>query len=220
MLGPDVSLTATTMFSQSGFEYQEFEATVWSIAMIPINFDVYLRFEMQSKSLALQPKVGIGTRTCHGQVLVDLISTGPIGLIEGFSVYGLDLYLETSGFAFRSLSVFDTTNYSLFQRDGFSLMDAVWIGDKTTAGTCGNEGEMLDEYWQVIGVGAFRGDPCCRTLSFTALAYFGDSTAMFDWLRSDFRVQLQVMDGLYLRSRVILDSDGVSEWTLGMSLAW
>jgi len=216
----DVTLEATTVFSSAGFEYQEFTATVWSIGMVPVNFDAYLRFDTQTKSLTIQPKVGVGGRTCYGQVLVEFISTGPVGLIEGFSIYGLDLHLGTAAFAFRSLSVFDTTNYSLFVADGFSLLDAVWIGDKATAGTCGSAGEMLDEYWEVVGIGVYRGDPCCRTLSFVALAYFGDSSAMFDWMRSDFRLQLQVMDGLYLRSNVALDSNGVSQWTLGMSLAW
>jgi len=217
----DVTVEATTMFSSTGFEYQEFDATVWAIGIVPVNFDLYLRFNTQSKSLAVKPKVGLGGRNCYGQVLVEFISVGPVGLIEGFSVYGLDLFLETSGFAFRSLSIFDTTNYSLFHAEsGFSLADAIWVGDKTTAGTCGHAGEMLDEYWEVVGIAAYRGDPCCRTLSFIALAYFGDSSALFDWMRSDFRVQLQVMDGLLLRSRVVLDSGGVSSWTLGISLGW
>jgi len=216
----DVTLTSTTMFSPAGFLYQEFHTKVWAIGMLPINIDLVLRFSLQTKSLTLTPTLGLGTRFCYGRVLVDLIAPGPIGLIEGFSIYGLDLFLETPTFAIRSLSVFDTVNYSLFRTDGFSLSDSIWIGEKTGTGTCGSAGEMLPDYWEVLGIGAYRGDACCRTLSFLALTYFGDSGSTFDWMRSEFRAQLTIMDGLGLRTHLTLDSDGVSDWTLGISIAW
>ena len=216
----DITLTSTTRFSPLGFEYQEFQTEIWSIGYVPINLDVILRFELQSKSLRLEPKFGLGGRSCYGRVLVDLLTPGPIGLIEGFSVYGLDLFTETDTFGFRSLSVLDTANYSLFRTDGFSLADSIWIGPKTTTGTCGSAGEMLDEYWEVVGIAAYRGDRCCRVLSFLALSYFGDSSALFDWMRSEFRAELQIMDGLSVRTNLTLNSSGISGWSFGISIVW
>ena len=216
----DITLTSTTRFSALGFEYQEFQTAIWAIGYVPINLDIRLRFELQSKSLTLSPKFGLGERTCYGRVLVDLLTPGPIGLIEGFSIYGLDLFTETETFGFRSLSILDTDHYSLFKTDGFSLADSIWVGPKTTSGTCGSAGEMLDEYWEVVGIAAYRGDRCCRTLSFLALSYFGDSTALFDWMGSEFRAQLQIMDGLRVRTNLVLSSSGISGWSFGISIVW
>ncbi len=216
----DVTLTATTEFSPAGFEFQDFEAEIWSVGYVPINLDVLLHFEMQSKSLTIEPKAGIGNRQCYGRVLVDLITPGPMGLIEGFSVYGLDLFFETSEFAFRSLSLFDTEHFSLFRANNLSLADAIWIDEIGAPGVCGHAGEPLPDYWEVVGIAAYRGDPGCRVLSFLALSFFGESDSLFDWMRSEFRAELTVMEDLSVRSTVVLDSDGVSEWSLGMRVAW
>ncbi len=216
----DVTLLGTTEFSPSGFEFQEFEAEVWSIGVVPLNLDVLLRFEMQSKSLSVEPKLGVGNRQCYGRVLVDLITPGPMGLIDGFSIYGLDLFLETPGFGFRSLSLFDTTDFSLYRAESLSLADAIWIDEIGAPGVCGHAGEALPDYWEIVGVSAYRGDPDCRVLSFLALSFFGESDALFDWMRSEFRAQLTVMEDLSVRTTVVLNSSGVSEWSLGMEIAW
>ena len=216
----DVTLTATTEFSPAGFEFQDFEVEIWSIGLVPINLDVLLHFEMQSKSLTIEPKIGLGNRQCYGRVLVELITPGPVGLIEGFSVYGLDLFLETPGFAFRSLSLLDTEHFSLYRADSLSLADAIWVDEIGAPGVCGHAGEALPEYWEIVGIAAYRGDPTCRVLSFLALSFFGESDSLFDWMRTEFRVELSVMEDLAVRSTVIIDSDGVSEWSLGMRIAW
>jgi hypothetical protein len=216
----DVTLVATTEVSPTGFEFQEFQAEIWSIGPVPINLDVLLHFEMQSKSLTLEPKLGLGDRQCYGRVLVELITPGPIGLIEGFSVYGLDLFLETPGFAFRSLSLLDTEHFSLYRADSLSLADAIWIDEIAAPGVCGHAGEALADYWEIVGIAAYRGDPDGRVLSFLALSFFGESDSLFDWMRTEFRVELSIMEDLAIRSTVILSSDGISEWSLGMRVAW
>jgi hypothetical protein len=216
----DVNVLATTEFSPDGFEFQEFEAEIWSIGAIPVNLDVLLRFEMQSKSLTIEPKMGLGNRQCYGRVLVDLIAPGPMGLIDGFSIYGLDLFLDTPGFAFRSLSLFDTDNFSLYRADSLSLADAIWIDEIGAPGVCGRAGEALPDYWEIVGIGAYRGTADCRVLSFLALSFFGESEALFDWMRTEFRAQLTVMEDLSVRTTVALDSSGISEWSLGMQVSW
>jgi hypothetical protein len=159
-------------------------------------------------------------RQCYGRVLVELITPGPIGLIEGFSVYGLDLFLETPGFAFRSLSLLDTEHFSLYRADSLSLADAIWIDEIAAPGVCGHAGEALADYWEIVGIAAYRGDPDGRVLSFLALSFFGESDSLFDWMRTEFRVELSIMEDLAIRSTVILSSDGISEWSLGMRVAW
>ncbi len=219
-LGYDVSLLATTEFSPAGFEFQEFRTEIWSIGPVPINLDVLLHFEIQSKSLSLEPKMGLGNRTCYGRVLIDLITPGPMGLIEGFSIYGLDLFFESPGFAFRSLSLFDTANFSLYRADCLNLWDAIWIDEVGSPGVCGHAGEALPEYWEIVGIAAYRGDPCCRVMSFVALAFFGESDALFDWMRSEFRAEIAVLQDLAFRTTVVLDSDGISAWSLGIRVSW
>jgi len=216
----DISLLATTEFSPAGFEFQEFRTEIWSIGPVPINLDVLLHFDMQSKSLTLEPKMGIGDRSCYGRVLIELLTPGPLGLIEGFSLYGLDLFFEAPGFAFRSLSLFDTANFSLYRTDSLNLGTAIWIDEIGAPGVCGSAGEALPDYWEIVGIAAYRGDPCCRVLSFAALGFFGESDALFDWMRAEFRVELTVMQDLRLRTTVVLDSAGISEWSLGMRIAW
>ena len=216
----DVSLEATTTFSADGFESQDFHATVWSIGMVPINLDVLLRFTSQSKSLVVEPRMGVGNRTCYGQVLVDFLTNGS-GLVTGFSVYGLDLHMESPSLAFRSLSLFDTDNFSIYYRGGtLSLADALWVGDAGSVGLCGSAGQELTEYWEVAGMAVYRGDECCRQFAFMTLNFFGDTDAVFDWMRSEFHAELRVMEGLAMRSAVALDTDGISEWTIGMSVTW
>jgi hypothetical protein len=53
-----------------------------------------------------------------------------------------------------------------------------------------------------------------------ALSFFGESDSLFDWMRSEFRAQLTVMEDLSVRTTVILDSNGISAWSLGMEVAW
>lgn len=219
-LGYDASLLATTEFSPVGFEFQEFRAEIWAIGPLPVNFDVLLHFEIQSKSLALEPKMGLGNQNCYGRILVELITPGPIGLIEGLSVYGLDLSFESPGFAFRSLSLFDTANFSLYRADGLSLRDMIWIDEIGAPGVCGHAGEALPDYWEIVGIAAYRGDPCSRVLSFVALSFFGESDALFDWMRSEFRAEVSILQDLALRTTVVLDSNGISEWVLGIRVGW
>jgi len=216
----DVTLTATTNVSATSFQSQEFHAEIWSIGALPINLDVSLVYMLQSKSLTIEPKFGLGNRNCYGQVLIDLVTAQNGTLITGFSVYGLDLFVEANSVGFRSLSIFDTVNFSLYRKESFSLADAVWVAPAGQVGICGSAGEELTEYWEVIGIGVYRGDGCNRTLSFLALSYFGDSGALFDWVESEFRVQMLVMYDLSLRTSVGLSSAGVSSWTLGLSIAW
>jgi hypothetical protein len=216
----DVTLTATTEFSPGGFEFQDFQAEIWSVGFVPINLDVLLHFEVQSKSLTIEPKAGIGNRQCYGRVLVELITPGPMGLIEGFSLYGLDLFIETPGFGFRSLSLFDTGRFSLYRADSLSLGDAIWIDAIGAPGVCGHAGEALPDYWEIVGIAAYRGDPSCRVLSFLALSFFGESDSLFDWMRTEFRAELSIMEDLAIRSTVVLNSEGISEWSFGMRIAW
>lgn len=216
----DIDVTSSTVFSPAGFEYQEFQAVIWSIGLLPFNLDVRLRFELQSKALSVEPKIGLGNRYCYGRALVELISSGPIGLIDGFSIYGLDLFMMGPSFAVRSLTVFDQTNYSLYRTEGMSLLDDVWVDRTGGMGVCGSAGEELPDYWQLLGFGVYRGEPCCRMLSFTVLTFFGDSGSLFDWMRTEFRVALKVAEGLEIRAKVALDSTGVPEWTMGLSVSW
>jgi len=215
----DVSLTSITDLSPTGFERQEFNASVWSIAGIPIVVDFTLRFTLQTKSLAIEPHFGFGNRNCYGVALIELITQNGGTLITGFSFYGLDLYVETPYFGFRSLSIFDTTRFSLYQ-DGTYGLDSVWVDNAGSAGSCGSAGTELTEYWEVMGFAAYLGDPSCRRLEFTALNFFGNTTSTFDWMQTQFNLRFLPMEGFSLRSSMILDTNGISVWKLGVSVSW
>jgi hypothetical protein len=218
-LGDDITVTSSTVISPTGFERQEFNAEVWSIAGVPIVFDFTLRYELQTKSLQVEPRFGLGNRNCYGQVLTELITQDNGTLITGFSIYGLDLHIEMPTFAFRSLSLFDTTRFSLYQSESYGL-ESVWIDNKGGSGSCGSAGEELTEYWEILGFAVYRGDPCCRWLTFVALNYFGNTTSAFDWMQSQFRVMYTPMDGFALRTSLTLNTDGISAWKLGISVSW
>jgi len=218
-LGGDILLTSSTVISPIGFESQEFNAEVWSIAGFPIIFDLTLRYEVQTKSLQIEPQFGFGNRDCYGQVLMELITQDNGTLITGFSLYGLDLHIETPYFAFRSLSLFDTDRFSLYQSDGYSLTD-VWVENAGSAGTCGTAGQELTEYWEVMGFAVYRGDPSCSSLTFIALNFFGNTTSAFDWMQTQFKAIYSPMRDFSLRTSLTLDSSGISAWKLGISIAW
>jgi len=215
-----VSFSATTTIGATGFESQTFALDIHSIGGVPFNFLVTTTFTVQTKSVTVAPSIGFGAGCFGAHVLGELVTAPGGAVITGFELYGMDLFIDAPSFGLRSLSLFDTTHYSLYEKPGYALLDSVWIARPGYVGVCGHAGEELADYWEVIELAVHRTHSNGSQLHFLVLTFFSDQASLFDWGKSEFRAAVTVMPGLTLRSAVTLRSTGLSDWALGLDIEW
>jgi hypothetical protein len=215
-----VTFGSTTTIGPAGFESQAFSLDVQSIAGVPFNFLIATTFTVQTHSVTIAPSIGFGAG-CFGTHVLGELVTNPGGTeITAFNLYGMDLFIDTPTFGLRSLSLFDTSGYSLYEKPGYGLLDSVWIARPGYDGVCGHAGEEIPEYWQVLELAVRRIHDNGARLEFLVLTFFSDDTSLFDWGKSEFRAAVTVMPGLTLRSAVTLRASGLSDWALGLDITW
>ncbi len=214
------SLTATTVIQTQGFVSQSFLLDIKSIAQLPINLRVNSVFDLTNHSITIAPEiVGIGTPYAGIHLMADLL-TQPGGFeVTGVSLYGVDTYLSINGFGIRSLSLLDKTRYSLYETGGLSLAKSIWIGKRAYLGICGHAGRELPGYWEILGFSIQQGNQN-GGLDFMVLTFFTDTNATFDWVKTEFRAQMHVIQGLTLKSTVTVERQGFATWDMGVNVSW
>ncbi len=214
------SLTATTVIQTAGFTSQSFVLDIQSLAGLPLNLTMTTVIDLTSQSVTLAPEIaGIGTPGYGLHFMADLLTQPGGFVVTGVSVYGLDMYMIADTFGIRSLSVLDTATHSLYESPGLDLADSFWIAKKNYAGVCGHAGMEL-ESWELLAISASQGMQG-PGFSFVAATFFNHSTTTsFEWRKTEFRAQVNVMPNLSLRSTVTVASHGLSSWKLGVDISW
>lgn len=209
-----------TTISLAGFESQIFSLDIHPIAPVPFMLDLDFTYTVDTKSISFAPSLGLGTALCGAHVLSELLTMPGGTAITGLSIYGMDLYFQCETFGFRSLSLFDGATYSLYERPGLSMMDSVWISEAGYAGMCGSAGVELPDYWEVIELWVAQGSAYGNQMRFLMLTFFDDTTALFDWVKTEFRAEIGVLPTLTLKTTVTLRDVGFSDWAVGIDLRW
>lgn len=184
-----VSLDSETFFSKdAGFEYQLFTfhiCTPWAL-----NFDVDIKFTVQSKSVTVTPYFDFSFGCIYIYSEIDVQT--PV-YITGVNIYGFKIVANFGAVTVEEIMSFDEVNHDL-------VLDPYWerfsVEIKQPA-CCG-------------GYAMFRVDTYFEE----------GSLNLFDWGRSDFYLEIPISGAFKLWTRLAIDPGGLEELIFGFRFKW
>ncbi|MFC2108038.1 hypothetical protein ACFLS5_01080 [Candidatus Bipolaricaulota bacterium] len=207
-------LDATLYLTCAGFEYVSFGVTGIEVGAVPwLTFDVELTFELQTKSLALTPRLVLGEVACI-EVYAGLDWDGGSVSIGGIGLYGIELVGQLGPVTVRDVTVFDLNRYAITTEAYGSvvkrLVDAIEEGHS-----------YYPDYWEMLSI-AYRGDGCCgQELTFLANAYFDEgSSGLFDWAMTHIEAEIPFGAGFSFTLGMEMHSAGVDSLAFGFHVDW
>jgi hypothetical protein len=209
-----VDLDATLYLTCAGFQYVSFGVSGIEVGALPwLTFDVELTFELQTKSLALVPRLVLGEIACI-ELYAGLDWDAATLSVDGVRFYGIELTGELGPVTVRDVTVFDLNRYAITTEAYGSiierLVDAIEDGHS-----------YYPDYWEMLSI-AYRGDGCCgQELTFLANVYFDEaSTDLFDWAMTHVEATIPFAEALSFTLGMEMHTAGVSSLAFGFHLDW
>jgi len=202
-------------FSCAGFEYVSFGVTGIEVGAVPwLKFDVDLTFQLQTKSLALAPRLSLGEVLCvelYAELDGDAFS---VLSLDGIRFYGVELACELGPVTVRDVVVLDLNRYAITTEAYGSVVER-----RTDAIDDGHD--VYPDYWEMFSI-AYCGDGCCAgDLTFLLNVYFDEaSTSLFDWAMT--HVEAKAPLGEQFRFTLGMEAlpIGVDSLTFGFHVDW
>lgn len=155
-----------------------------------LNFDVEVMFTVQTKSVTVTPYFDFQYGCIYIYSEVDIQT--PI-YITGVNIYGIKIVAEFGPVTVEELISFDEVNHDL----------------------------VLDPYWERFSV-EVRQPACCGGYArFRVDTYFEEgSLNIFDWGRTDFRLEVPVSEAFKVWTEMAIDPTGLQELIFGFRFTW
>jgi len=209
-----VDLDATLYLTCTGFDTVSFEVSGIEVGTLPwLTFDVALTFDLQTKSLAVTPRLVLGEVACI-EVYAGLDWDAATLAVGGIGLYGIELTAELGPVTVRDVTVFDLDRYAITTEAYGSvverLIDAIEDGH-----------DVYPDYWEMLSI-AYRGEGCCgQELTFLANSYFDEaSTGLFDWAMTHVEAKVPFGAGFSVTLGMELRPAGVDSLTFGFHIDW
>ena len=198
----------------TGFDYVKFCTTGITIENVPwLTIDACVKFQLQTKTFTITPKVDLGLIGCDFDLFWRLASNGVFGppssvgtLIDGFYIDGIQI----------SCTIGDAVTFTGITYWGPKI--AVYAGLPA-----GFPGILYgyEDYFEAYQI-ATTDDGCCGPFSFDVTAYFKDSDKLFDIGLFVANMSIQVASQFTFDFGVTLDvvTPTVSTWTFGFLVEW
>jgi len=207
--------TVVTAYSTcDGFEYVSFGVAGIDVSLVPcLSFDANLTFEIDEKSLVIQPDLSLGEVVClevHAELDWDTASR----TIDGVGLYGVELICELGPVTVRDVAVLDLARYVItteaYGNAVERLVDAIDAGH-----------EYYPYYWQLLSI-AYTGGGCCGgDMTFLANAYFSEfSIRLFDWAMTRLEAEVPVSEALSFTLGMEFLSGYVRRLSFGFHATW
>ena len=207
-------LDATLYLTCTGFEYVSFGVRGIEVGFVPwLAFDMELTFELDEKSLALEPRLLLGEVACV-ELYAELDWDAAALSIDGIGLYGIELTCRLGSVTVRDVAVFDLDHYvitteaygSIVER----LVDAIEEGH-----------DYYADYWEMFSI-AYTGDGCCGgDLTFLANVYFSEfSSSLFDWAMTHVEAAIPFGAGFSFTLGMEIRPTGIDSLAFGFHIDW
>ncbi len=205
-------ITTTLYITCDGFDYVSFRIEDLLITNLSrLTVDAELKFEMQTKSLLITPKLVLGDVACFELYVGFTPSVGAVG-IDTINIDGISLECQIGPVTVRDVSLFAPYNLALTtERHGSVVMP---IADILAKGI-----EYYPDYWEMFSI-AYAGPACCvGEYNFLVNVYFDeDSTSLFDWAMTHVETMLPFGDSFTFGMEVT--PDGLDHLGFGFEVSW
>jgi hypothetical protein len=207
-------IDATLYLSCEGFQYISFGVTGIEVGAVPwLAFDAEVRFEIEEKSLSLEPGLSLGEVACV-ELYAELDWDAATRLLDGIGLYGIELVCTLGPVTVRDVAVFDLNRYAITTEAYGSiverLVDAIEQGH-----------DVYPDYWELLSI-AYRGDGCCGgEFTFVANVYFDEaSTSLFDWAMTHVEAAIPLAKSFTFTLATDTLAAGVDSLVFGFRIDW
>jgi len=181
-----------------------------------LSFDVDLTFEIDEKSLSLEPSLSLGEAACI-EVYAELEWDAAPLSVGGIGLYGIEFVCELGLVTVRDVAVLnpDTVlpRYVITTEAYGSVIER-----RVDAIAAGHE---YYPYWELLSI-AYSGAGCCgRDLEFLANAYFHEhSTGLFDWWMTRVEAEIPLAEDFSFTLGMTFYRTYVYPLTFGFRVDW
>jgi hypothetical protein len=175
------SLELGTYFTCDGFSYAMAEFAGIPTGIPWIELDVGLRYELQTKSLTVVPRLVVGPAICIEPYLA-LVRENEGSRINAMALYAFELRAELGSITVRDVAVLDTARYALTTPEFGSVVEEI-------AEALDQGHDILTDCWEMLSIEAALPGCCDAPMALLLNVYFDTSSAsLFDWSRTLVRV--------------------------------
>ena len=207
-------ITATVYFTCAGFDYISFGVEDLLISNLSwLAIDAELKFELQTKSLLITPKLVLGDIACF-ELYAALDNEVDALSIDGIKIEGISLECQIGPVTVRDVSLFAPCDLALTtERYGSQVLP---IADILAQGM-----DYYPDYWEMFSI-AYAGPACCEgEYTFIANTYFSeDSTSLFDWAMIYVEAMIPYGDSLAFTLGIEVAETGLEYLGFGFEVTW
>jgi hypothetical protein len=207
-------IKASLYFTCDGFDSLTLTAEGIKTNLPWLSLDAELTFQIQTKSLVLVPRLTLGQVACLN-VYADLVTSGADqALVQGISIYGLELSCKIGSITFRDLSVLDPSRYAITTPAYGTVIES--IAEAIDAGH-----EYYPDYWEMLSLDIPIGGCCGGTSAVTLYTYFSQgSSSLLDWAMTSAEARIAFSDKLELRGGMEVSASGTKFLNFGIRYTW
>ena len=209
-----VDLDATLYLTCAGFDYVSFGVTGIELGLVPwLSFDAEVTFEIDEKSLSLEPRLSLGEVACV--VLYTDLEWDAVTLsIDGIGFYGIALVCELGPVTVRDVAVFDLNRYAITTEAYGSVVER--LVDAIEAGH-----SYYPDYWELLSI-AYHGEGCCgQEFTFLANVYFDEgSSGLFDWAMTHVEAEIPLARSFSFTLAMEAIPAGIDSLIFGFHVDW
>jgi hypothetical protein len=207
-------ITATAYIDCDGLDYISFGVEDLMVSNLQwLAIDVQLKFELQTKSLLVTPKLVLGDIACF-ELYVGYTPTGGAVGVDTIDVNGLELVCQIGPVTVRDVSLFAPSDLALTtERYGSRVLPIV---DILASGM-----DYYPDYWEMFSI-AYAGPACCAgEYNFLANVYFDhNSTSLFDWAMTHIEAMMPFGESLVFTFGMEVTQTGLEYLSFGFEARW
>jgi len=194
------TISSKVVFGCTGFNYVQFCTTGITIANIPwLTLDACVKFETQTKTVTLSPKINLGVVGCDFDIFARFVSSGGVNaplLISDFVIDGIQIACDIDGVSFVGITYW-----------GPAPKPGILVGT---------------EYWEAYQIKT-TDDGCCGPFSFDVAVFFKDTaTTLFDisLFKANMGITLASQFKFKMSLALDVDAGALSELGFGFEVTW
>ena len=212
-----VDLDAALYFTCDGFDYVSFGIVGIDVGGLSwVAFDADLTFEIDEKTLTLEPGLSLGEVACI-EVYAELAWDSSSLSIDGIGLYGIELVCRLGPVTVRDVAVLnpDTVlpRYVITTEAYGSVIERRVDADEA--------GHEYYYYWELLSI-AYAGAGCCGgDLTFLANVYFWEhSSNLFGWSMTHIEAAIPLAETLSFTLGMEAYRSGIGSLAFGFRVDW
>ena len=188
--------------------------------------DIDIRWKLQTKSVVKVDIDFVVGDTCITPYFA-INPTAAYGnsgyLLENIALYAFGLDYNWNGLQFYSITLLDTTNYTLAWDGSVSRVDLVAVDDSCLWGPGAQVYVCPNDYDELFRICA-DADSCCGGMfSFCVDNWFdidGDTTGIFGWMETEVKLSFGVGSGITLSTDFSVTATALNFWQICMGVVF